>query len=277
MIPPVKKAVILCAGLGTRFFPMTKVVPKAMLPLVDRPIIQHLVEEAVASGINEILIVRGPNQEVIEEHFRPNPVLEKELRARGRMDALASIQTIGENTQIFFAVQEHALGDGHALMFAKDFVGSEPFAVLFGDDVIDSIEPGLKQLLKVYDAKGSTVLACEPVPREKIGSYGVVEPGEREGRLATVKGLVEKPQPEDAPSNLGVVGKYVCTNDVLAALETAEAGHADQELRLIDAFIVLLKEGKNIHALEMQGDRYDTGKPEGLLQANIRLSQGVWD
>ena len=270
MTKPVKKAVILAAGLGTRFLPMTKVIPKAMLPILNKPVIQYLVEEAIASGIHEIIIVTGIGKRTIEEHFDPSYELENELKLRGKEDLLEEVQKLEKAARFVYVPQNEAKGDGHALLCAKELLDEEPFAVLFGDDIIDGPVPALAQLLKVYEETGTPVLCTERVPKERIGSYGVLGIASQEGRRIQVASLVEKPKPEEAPSNYGIIGKYICTPDVLRALEHAEA---KEELRLIDGFRTLLAEGQSLYALEIDGTRYDTGTPLGLLEANIAFAK----
>ena len=270
MTKPVKKAVILAAGLGTRFLPMTKVIPKAMLPILNKPVIQYLVEEAIASGIHEIIIVTGIGKRTIEEHFDPSYELEHELKLRGKEDLLEEVQKLEKAARFVYVPQNEAKGDGHALLCAKELLDEEPFAVLFGDDIIDGPVPALAQLLKVYEDTGTPVLCTERVPKERIGSYGVLGIASQEGRRIQVASLVEKPKPEEAPSDYGIIGKYICTPDVLHALEHAEA---KEELRLIDGFRTLLSEGQTLYALEVEGTRYDTGTPLGLLEANIAFAK----
>lgn len=269
----IRKAVILAAGLGTRFLPMTKVIPKAMLPILNKPVIQYLAEEAVASGIEEIIIVTGLGKRAIEEHFDPSYELEHDLMKRGKKDLLDEIQKIEKAARFVYVRQNEPLGDGHALLCAKDLLGNEPFAVLFGDDIIDGEKPALAQLLELYEKTNCPVLCCEQVPMNRISQYGVIEPEKTEGREIKVKSLVEKPTAEEAPSNLGIVGKYVCTPAVLDALSRSHGGLADGEIRLIDGLRTLLAEGKPIVALEVEGVRYDTGTPWGLLEANIAFAK----
>lgn len=270
---PVKKAVILAAGLGTRFLPITKAIPKAMLPILNKPVIQYLVEEAVASGIEEIIIVTGLGKRTIEEHFDQSYELEHDLKKRGKQDLLEDIKKLEESAQFIFIHQNEAKGDGHALLCAKDLIGDEPFAVLFGDDIIDSETPALAQMLEVYKEKEAPVLLVEQVESVNISAYGVIGIEYKEGRKFTVNQLVEKPTAKNAPSDYGIIGKYICTPEVLTALSHSESGHSDGEIRLIDGFRTLLAESKPIYALEVQGTRYDTGTPWGLLRANIAFAQ----
>jgi UTP--glucose-1-phosphate uridylyltransferase len=242
------KAVILTAGLGTRFLPITKVVPKALLPIGNKPIIHLLVEEALASGIKEIAIIISPNQNPIKEYFTNNPDFPN---------------------PITFIVQEEPLGDGHAILQAKEFLADSPFAVLFGDDLIVSETPAIKQLLTLFEEKNAPILATQRVPKEDISKYGVVSltpPNQ-------VTALIEKPSQKEAPSDFAVIGKYICTPETIKYLEKAQASHSDGEIRLIDGFISMLADQKQLFALEIDGTRFDTGHPEGLLQAQIAFSE----
>lgn len=270
---PVQKVVILAAGLGTRFFPMTKVVPKAMLPILNKPVIQYLVEEAIASGIREIIIVTGSGKRTIEEHFDPNYELERDLVARGKQDLLSELQKIERVAKFVYVPQIDALGDGHALLCAKELLEGEPFAVLFGDDIIDGPKPALAQLLEVYEKTGTSVLCTQRVPKENISNYGVIGIAAQEGSRLQVASLIEKPTPKEAPSDYGIIGKYICTPDVLEALDRSLSSKPDGEIRLIDGFRTLLSEGKQIFALEVEGQRYDTGTAWGLLEANLAFAK----
>ena len=269
---PIKKAVILAAGLGTRFLPMTKAIPKAMLPILDKPVIQYLVEEALDSGIQEIIIVTGMGKRAIEEHFDHSYELEHELRSRGKLELLETMERIEKKARFAYVRQENAHGDGHAILCAKDVLGEEPFAVLFGDDLVDGPRPALRQLLDVYEKTGNPVLCVEQVEPENISSYGVIRPTGQEGRLLKVGGLTEKPKPEEAPSNFGIIGKYICTPEVLRHLEQSESSHPDGEIRLIDGLRTHLMHGGQIDAWEVEGTRYDTGNQWGLLEANVALA-----
>lgn len=264
-----KKAVILTAGLGTRFLPVTKVVPKALLPIGNKPIIHYLVEEAIESGIEEVVIVISPGQSAIADYFKNDEKLAAELEQRGKSDLL---DEDWHGIKIHFVTQEKALGDANAILCAKEFLAGEPFGVLFGDDIIKSQTPALAQLISIYKEKQCPVICAERVPKEEISSYGVIEP-KSETNPIQVAGLIEKPTQEEAPSDLAVIGKYVCTPEVLTYMETAESSHPDGELRLIDAFRSMLADGKEIAALEIEGQRFDAGQPSGLLKANLAYSQ----
>lgn len=270
---PVKKVVILAAGLGTRFLPMTKAIPKAMLPILDKPVIQYLVEEALDSGINEIIIVTGYGKRAIEEHFDHSYELEHELRTRDKLELLEAMERIEKKARFVYVRQEDARGDGHALLCAADVIGDEPFAVLFGDDIIDTETPALRQLLALYEKTGNPVLCTEEVTADRISSYGVIGIKNKDGRSIEVSSLVEKPRAEDAPSLFGIVGKYVCTPEVLIALAQSSAASPDGEIRLIDGLRTHLAAGNAVHAWEIEGRRYDTGTPWGLLEANMAFAQ----
>ena len=267
------KAIILTAGLGTRFLPMTKTVPKAMLPILNKPVIQMLVEEAVESGITDIAISMSPGSEAIEAHFSKNHSLQAELERRGKADWLNDLDSLIDKVNLFFTVQEEAKGDGHAILSAKAFLEGGPFAVLFGDDLIEGPKPALRQLLDEHEAHQMPVICTQKVPMDQISNYGVVAPGSVEGRRIHVDGLIEKPSREEAPSDIGIVGKYVCTAETLDYLEKARAGHKDGEIRLIDGFRAMLEDGKQVAAFEIEGERFDTGRPEGLLKAKIAYAK----
>jgi UTP--glucose-1-phosphate uridylyltransferase len=277
MSQKVTKAVILTAGLGTRFLPVTKVVPKALLPVAGKPVIHLLVEEAVNSGIDHVVIVTSPEQTAIKEYFTHNDALERELNRRQKSHLTADLNALVQKAHLTFVVQTEALGDGHAILQAKEHIKGDHFAVLFGDDLILGEKPGLAQLIEVFEQTGGSVIATEEVPDAKIHNYGVIEPEPTEAKptkaFIRVKSLVEKPPATEAPSNLGVIGKYACHADVLPALEKSQASHADGEVRLIDGLITSLQTGSPIYACKMQGNRYDTGTPEGYLHANIAFAK----
>jgi len=263
----IKKAVFPAAGLGTRFLPATKAQPKEMLPIVDKPVIQYLVEEAVAGGIEEIIIITGQGKRSIEDHFDRSFELEHTLKKRGKTKILKELKKLENLAKFIYVRQNSPLGDGHAILCAKHVVGREPFAVLFGDDVIDSKTPATKQLIDVFQEKQAPVIALQEVPQENVSSYGVIEPYLCKGKLCRIKNLIEKPKVEEAPSNLAVVGKYVCTPEVFDALEKVKPGK-DGEIRLIDGFD-LLKERQALYGYIFEGNRYDTGDKLGLIKATI--------
>ena len=270
----IRKAVFPAAGFGTRFLPVTKAQPKEMLPIVDKPVIQYLVEEAVASGIEEIIIVTGRGKRAIEDHFDYSYELEQTLVERGKRELIKEVRAIAEMAKFIYVRQPKPLGDGHAILCAKEVIGNEPFAVLFGDDLVDSRVPALKQLIDIYEKTHAPVIALEKIDKKNSKKYGIIE-SERnrpplagqDGRLHRIKSLVEKPEPAKAPSDLAIIGKYILTPEVLEALERAEKGR-DGEIRLINAFQLLI--GKMpLYGYEIEGKRYDTGDKLGFLQATI--------
>ncbi|MBT4384444.1 UTP--glucose-1-phosphate uridylyltransferase [Candidatus Peregrinibacteria bacterium] len=267
------KAVILTAGLGTRFLPMTKAIPKAMLPILNKPIIQYLAEEALSAGITDLIIVTGRGGELIERHFGRSHELAHDLKSRGKETLLKPIEDLEKQLNIAYVEQDEAKGDGHAILCAKHLLEGEDFAVIFGDDIIDTEESALKQLLDVYKETNSPVICTQQVPEDQISNYGVIEPLNINERKIAVKGLVEKPKREDAPSNYGIIGKYICTAEVLNHLAAAESSYKDGEIRLIDGFRKMLEEKKEIYALEVKGTRFDAGNEKGLLEANIAFGK----
>lgn len=269
--PPIKTVVILTSGLGSRFLPMTKAIPKAMFPIIDKPVIQYLVEEAVASGIENVIIVMSPGMEAIQKHFEPHPELEAQLRNKGKEDEIALLSPF-DHVNFSYFIQENPRGDGHAILQAHSELKDSPFAVLFGDDIIAHDTPALSQLMEIYKQTGNPVIASEKVLTERIHMYGVIDPGEIDERHIRVKGLVEKPESHLAPSNYGVIGKYVCTPEVLEHLMKNERSN-DGEQRLIDAFRSMLDDGHSLSALEVEGKRFDTGSKSGLLNANLHFAQ----
>lgn len=266
----VRKAVIPAAGLGTRFLPATKATPKEMLPIVDKPTIQYIVEEALASGIEEILIITGRSKRAIEDHFDRSIELELNLEASGKTDELEMVKEIS-GIRIHYTRQKEPRGLGHAILCAKQFVGNEPFAVLLGDDVVDAQVPALKQLINVYDKTGASVLGVQEVPLEKVSSYGIVtsQPTD-EPRTFTVSDMVEKPAVEDAPSRLAVLGRYVITPEVFDILEQTHPGRGN-EIQLTDALKVLAKE-QAMYAYNFEGRRYDVGDKQGFLEATVEMA-----
>ncbi|MBQ0108226.1 MAG: UTP--glucose-1-phosphate uridylyltransferase GalU [Phascolarctobacterium sp.] len=267
----VRKAVIPAAGLGTRFLPATKAVPKEMLPIVDKPTIQYIIEEALASGIEEILIITSRNKGAIEEHFDRNIELEQNLFEHGKKKELAMVQTIS-NIRIHSVRQKVARGLGHAILCAKDFVGNEPFAVLLGDDVVYNDEkPALGQLINAYNKLGGTVLGVQTVAQEATKLYGIVDTNGSVGdRTYSVQDMVEKPNPDEAPSRLAVLGRYVITPAIFDILEKTEPGKGG-EIQLTDALKVLAKQEK-MFAYDFEGRRYDIGDKEGFLEACVEYA-----
>jgi UTP--glucose-1-phosphate uridylyltransferase len=273
MAKKVRKAVFPAAGLGTRFLPATKAQPKEMLPLVDKPIIQYGVEEAVAAGCDQIIIVTGRGKSAIEDHFDVSYELEKMLEERGKVDLLKIVRQISDLIHIAYVRQKEALGLGHAVLTARELVGDEPFAVLLADDVIDAEVPCLKQLMDVFDKTQCSVLATQVVEGPAISAYGVLEgkpvPGSN-GKLYEVVSLVEKPRPEEAPSNLAVIGRYILTPTVFETLSDIKAG-AGGELQLTDGLKQLLKKEK-IYGYVFDGKRHDTGDKLGFLKATVEFA-----
>lgn len=265
------KAVIPAAGLGTRFLPATKACPKEMLPIVDKPTIQYIIEEALASGIKDILIITRHNKRSIEDHFDYNPELELNLREHGKDELLALVKEIGD-INLHYIRQKEPKGLGHAILCAKSFVGNEPFAVLLGDDVVYNEEkPCLQQLLDVYDATGASVLGCQTVPQEKVSSYGIVaSEATEDARIFKVDDMVEKPAVEEAPSRLAVLGRYVITPEIFAILEQTAPGRGG-EIQLTDALKVLAQE-QAMYAYDFVGRRYDVGDKQGYLEATVEYA-----
>lgn len=266
----VRRAVVLAAGYGTRLLPATKAQPKEALPLVDKPIIQYTVEEAAASGLEQVIIVTASSKRAVEDHFDRSLELEQALRQKGDLDRLEEIQRISELADILYVRQKQQLGVGHAVLTVRDIVGQEPFVLFFPDDVIISDVPVARQMLDVFEEYGSPVLAVEQVPASDIENYGVVDPEPVRDRLVRVKGLVEKPTLEEAPSDLGIVGRYVLTSDIFAALDATRPGKG-QEIQLTDALALLLAD-QPVYAYLFEGCRYDTGRPLGLLKASVEMA-----
>ena len=268
---PITKAVIPAAGLGTRFLPATKACPKEMLPIVDKPTIQYIIEEALASDIKDILIISGHNKRAIEDHFDRNPELELNLQEHGKTELLEQVKAIAD-VNIHYIRQKEPKGLGHAILCAKAFVGDEPFAVLLGDDVVYNDEnPCLKQLIDVYNATGSSVLGCQTVPQEKVSSYGIVaSEATDKDRIFKVTDMVEKPAVAEAPSRLAVLGRYVITSEIFEILEHTAPGRGG-EIQLTDALKVLAKE-QSMYAYDFIGRRYDVGDKEGYLEATVEYA-----
>ena len=266
----IKKAVFPVAGLGTRFLPATKASPKEMLPLIDKPLVQYVVEEAVAAGIEQVLFVTGRGKRAIEDHFDISFELESILREKGKEDEFKEVRDIAEMMSIFYVRQRQALGLGHAILCAREFVGNEPFAVLLGDDIIDGEKPCLGQLLDVYEKYRGSVLALEQVPLENISSYGCVEATEMSDRIYQVTNLVEKPKKEDAPSDLAIIGRYVLTPEIFPILERQEPGKGG-EIQLTDAILTLSRQ-EPIYGCRFEGTRHDCGDKLGFLKATVDMA-----
>ena len=281
---PVKKAVIPAAGLGTRFLPVTKSVPKELLPILDRPMLQYVVEEAAEGGVEEVIIVTAPGKEGIASYFQPSPVLEWRLSESGSQDLLDKVLQASRLAKVSFVIQEEALGLGHAVLTARDAVGDEPFVVILPDDIVhpstSSGETGpgvVAQMAAIFDRTQAGVVAVEPMPWETVQNYGVVDaipvshPELVEGcGLHQVRGLVEKPPREEAPSNLSIVGRYILPPEIFDCLERTRPG-AKGEIQLTDGMLMLL-ESAELYAYEFQGIRYDGGQPLGLLRASLEYA-----
>jgi len=266
----IRKAVITAAGWGTRFLPATKSVPKEMLPLIDKPIIQYVIEEAVASGIEQIIIVTAPGKQNIENHFNHSFELEQTLMKKGKKRLLQQVQKLSELAGIYYVLQKEQLGLGHAVSMARDIVGNEPFALFLPDDLIASEVPAMMQMLQVYERYGCSIIAVEHVPSEKTSAYGIIEPRQVEERVYEVLNLIEKPEPGEAPSDLGIVGRYILTPEIFNLFEEVTPG-AVGEIQLTDALKLLLKQQK-IYAYQFKGKRYDTGEPMGFLKASVEYA-----
>ena len=274
---PVRKAVIPAAGLGTRFLPVTKSVPKELLPILDRPMLQYVVEEAVEGGVEEVIIVTAPGKEGIASYFQPSPSLEQRLSESGAAEMLQRVAHASSLADVSFVIQEQALGLGHAVLQAKDAVGDEPFVVILPDDIVHHTPGVVAQMAKIYDRTGSGAVAVEPMPWETVHNYGVVDatpvshPELAEGDgLHLVRGLVEKPAREVAPSNLSIVGRYILPPEIFDCLERTQPG-AKGEIQLTDGMLLLL-ETADLYAYEFKGTRYDGGTPLGLLRASLEYA-----
>ena len=265
----VRKAIIPAAGLGTRFLPATKAQPKEMLPIVDKPAIQYIIEEAIASGIEEILIITGRNKRSIEDHFDKSVELENQLKEQGKYDLLGLIEEISQ-VDIHYIRQKEAKGLGHAVLCAKQFVGNEPFAVMLGDDIVDAEVPCLRQLIEVYDDCQGTVLGVQEVAKDKVSSYGIVNPKKVKENIWQAVDLIEKPSVEEAPSQLAVLGRYILEPEIFALLEKTEPGRGN-EIQLTDAICKLAYE-KPVYAYNFSGRRYDIGDKQGYLEATVEYA-----
>lgn len=269
----VRKAVFPVAGLGTRFLPATKVTAKEMLPIIDKPLMQYATEEAIAAGITELIFVTGRTKRSIEDHFDSVPELERELEARNKARELAQVREVLPRGVTCIAVRQAVpLGLGHAVLCAKPVIGNEPFAVLLADDLIASDGDGcMGQMTKVYAQERCSLVAVEEVPKEETHRYGIVSVSGQAGRLANVDAIIEKPSPAEAPSNLGVVGRYVLAPEIFQALEATKPG-AGGEIQLTDAIAALVKEG-GVKAYRFEGKRYDCGSKLGYLEATVELAR----
>lgn len=263
----VKKAIIPAAGLGSRFLPATKAQPKEMLPVVDKPTLQYIIEEAVNSGIEEILIITGRNKSSIEDHFDKSVELELELEKSGKTELLKLVRDISNMVNIHYIRQKKPKGLGHAVSCAKSFIGDEPFAILLGDDIVDAKIPCLKQLIHAYDEHGAAILGVKEVERTQVDKYGIVEGVKKSENLYEVSDLVEKPEIEKAPSNIAILGRYIITPKIFEILENTVPGK-NGEIQLTDALRTLLKQEK-MYAYIFEGKRYDIGDKVGFIEATI--------
>ncbi len=265
----VRKAVVLAAGYGTRLLPATKAQPKESLPLVDKPIIQYTVEEAAAAGITQVIIVTAASKRAVEDHFDRSFELEMTLREKGDLARLSEIQRISDLADIVYVRQKEQKGVGHAVLQTRDVVGNEPFALLFPDDVLLAEVPVTKQMVDVFEACGGSVIAVQEVPDSEVESYGIVGGADVGGGVVRVDALVEKPRLEDAPSRLGIVGRYVLTPEIFGAIERTPPGKG-REVQITDALAALMTE-QPVFAYQFEGQRFDTGRPLGLLTASIEI------
>lgn len=265
-----RKAIIPAAGLGTRFLPATKAQPKEMLPIVDKPTLQYIIEEAVDSGIEEILVITGRNKKSIEDHFDKSVELELELESKGKLELLEEVRKISNMVNIHYIRQKEPRGLGHAIHCAKSFIGHEPFAVLLGDDIVYSDKPCLKQMIEVYEEYKTTVLGVQEVPLQDVSKYGVVEGKHIEDRVYKVKNLIEKPQVEESPSNIAILGRYIINPAIFDILEHTAPGKGG-EIQLTDALRELAQK-EAMYAYKFEGRRYDVGDKLGFLQATVEFA-----
>ncbi|MBN1040016.1 UTP--glucose-1-phosphate uridylyltransferase [Clostridium botulinum] len=267
----IRKAVIPAAGLGTRFLPATKAQPKEMLPIVDKPTLQYIIEEAIDSGIEEILIITGRNKKSIEDHFDRSLELEIELEKSGKSELLEMVKDISNMVDIHFIRQKEPKGLGHAIHCAKTFVGDDPFAVLLGDDIVyNEGKPCLKQLMDCYSEYKTSVLGVQTVAKENVNKYGIVDGLHIEDRVYKVKGLVEKPSIEEAPTNVAILGRYIITPKIFEILENTKPGKGN-EIQLTDALLELVEQ-EAMYAYDFEGKRYDVGDKLGFLQATVEYA-----
>ncbi|WP_179234172.1 UTP--glucose-1-phosphate uridylyltransferase GalU [Heyndrickxia coagulans] len=266
----VRKAIIPAAGLGTRFLPATKAMPKEMLPIVDKPTIQYIVEEAVESGIEDIIIVTGKGKRAIEDHFDNAWELEQNLAEKGKFELLEKVRYSSNLANIHYIRQKEPLGLGHAVWCARNFIGDEPFAVLLGDDIVQNDPPCLKQLIDQYELTHSSIIGVQEVPEEETHRYGIIAPASKEGRRYQVDKFVEKPKQGTAPSNLAIIGRYLLTPEIFMFLDKQEKG-AGGEIQLTDA-IQQLNQIQRVFAYQFEGKRYDVGEKLGFIQSQIEMA-----
>ncbi|HDH4225604.1 TPA: UTP--glucose-1-phosphate uridylyltransferase GalU [Staphylococcus aureus] len=266
----IKKAIIPAAGLGTRFLPATKAMPKEMLPILDKPTIQYIVEEAARAGIEDIIIVTGRHKRAIEDHFDSQKELEMVLKEKGKSELLEKVQYSTELANIFYVRQKEQKGLGHAISSARQFIGNEPFAVLLGDDIVESEVPAVKQLIDVYEETGHSVIGVQEVPEADTHRYGIIDPLTKNGRQYEVKKFVEKPAQGTAPSNLAIMGRYVLTPEIFDYLKTQKEG-AGNEIQLTDA-IERMNNNNQVYAYDFEGERYDVGEKLGFVKTTIEYA-----
>lgn len=266
----IKKAIIPAAGLGTRFLPATKAMPKEMLPILDKPTIQYIVEEAARAGIEDIIIVTGKHKRAIEDHFDIQKELETTLFEKGKLELLDRVQYSTDLANIFYVRQKEQKGLGHAIHTAKQFIGNDPFAVLLGDDIVESDNPAIKQLMDQYEETGKSVIGVQTVPESETHRYGIIEPKSQDERLYEVKRFVEKPEQGTAPSNLAIMGRYVLSPKIFDYLETQTEGNGG-EIQLTDAIERLNKDDK-VYAYDFEGQRYDVGEKIGFVKTTIEFA-----
>ncbi|HCV7657137.1 UTP--glucose-1-phosphate uridylyltransferase GalU [Staphylococcus aureus] len=266
----IKKAIIPAAGLGTRFLPATKAMPKEMLPILDKPTIQYIVEEAARAGIEDIIIVTGRHKRAIEDHFDSQKELEMVLKEKGKSELLEKVQYSMELANIFYVRQKEQKGLGHAISSARQFIGNEPFAVLLGDDIVESEVPAVKQLIDVYEETGHSVIGVQEVPEADTHRYGIIDPLTKNGRQYEVKKFVEKPAQGTAPSNLAIMGRYVLTPEIFDYLKTQKEG-AGNEIQLTDA-IERMNNDNQVYAYDFEGERYDVGEKLGFVKTTIEYA-----
>lgn len=266
----IKKAIIPSAGLGTRFLPATKAQPKEMLPIVDKPTIQYIVEEAIQSGIEDIIIVTGRTKKSIEDHFDKSIELEMELEKQGKEDLLDIARSVSDLVNLYFIRQKEPKGLGHAILTARTFVRDEPFAVLLGDDIVISEKPCLKQMIEIYNQYESSILGVQTIDRSQVNKYGIIDGKQIEDRIYLVQDMIEKPKIEEAPSNIAALGRYILTPNIFKYLEKQIIG-AGGEIQLTDAICKLAKEEK-VYAYDFIGKRYDVGSKLGFLEATVEIA-----
>lgn len=266
----IKKAIIPAAGLGTRFLPATKAMPKEMLPILDKPTIQYIIEEATRAGIEDIIIVTGRHKRAIEDHFDSQKELEMVLKEKGKSELLEKVQYSTELANIFYVRQKEQKGLGHAISSARQFIGNEPFAVLLGDDIVESEVPAVKQLIDVYEETGHSVIGVQEVPEADTHRYGIIDPLTKNGRQYEVKKFVEKPAQGTAPSNLAIMGRYVLTPEIFDYLKTQKEG-AGNEIQLTDA-IERMNNDNQVYAYDFEGERYDVGEKLGFVKTTIEYA-----